>query len=102
MDQGLRVGIDDLSDQCLCKVDIKPWLFSKGLRIWRWILVNWNLTNTKRERARERAWVSAAQRQRRCPRSAGNLSPAYFSASGGLVGFLMFRRQLSGVLVLVS
>jgi hypothetical protein len=29
MGQGLSVGIDDLSNQCLCKVDIKPWLFSK-------------------------------------------------------------------------
>ncbi|CBI28703.3 unnamed protein product, partial [Vitis vinifera] len=26
---GLSVGIDDSSNQCLCKVDIKPWLFSK-------------------------------------------------------------------------
>ncbi|XP_028804151.1 uncharacterized protein LOC114759199 [Neltuma alba] len=29
MGQGLSVGIDDLRNQCLCKVDIKPWLFSK-------------------------------------------------------------------------
>ncbi|KAF7852339.1 hypothetical protein BT93_L0897 [Corymbia citriodora subsp. variegata] len=29
MGQGLSVGIDDASNQCLCKVDIKPWLFSK-------------------------------------------------------------------------
>uniref|UniRef100_A0A5B7BJK8 DUF868 domain-containing protein n=1 Tax=Davidia involucrata TaxID=16924 RepID=A0A5B7BJK8_DAVIN len=29
MGQGLSVGIDDNSNQCLCKVDIKPWLFSK-------------------------------------------------------------------------
>ena len=29
MGQGLTVGIDDASNQCLCKVDIKPWLFSK-------------------------------------------------------------------------
>ncbi|OIW12665.1 hypothetical protein TanjilG_24598 [Lupinus angustifolius] len=29
MGQGLSVGIDDLSNHCLCKVDIKPWLFSK-------------------------------------------------------------------------
>ncbi|KAF8392426.1 hypothetical protein HHK36_022768 [Tetracentron sinense] len=29
MGQGLTVGIDDLANQCLCKVDIKPWLFSK-------------------------------------------------------------------------
>lgn len=28
MGQGLSVGIDD-TNQCLCKVDIKPWLFSK-------------------------------------------------------------------------
>ncbi|XWS64665.1 hypothetical protein CRYUN_Cryun05aG0022600 [Craigia yunnanensis] len=27
--QGLSVGIDDSANQCLCKVDIKPWLFSK-------------------------------------------------------------------------
>ncbi|KAJ7978090.1 Plant protein of unknown function (DUF868) [Quillaja saponaria] len=27
--QGLSVGINDSSNQCLCKVDIKPWLFSK-------------------------------------------------------------------------
>ncbi|KAL6969000.1 hypothetical protein U1Q18_015281 [Sarracenia purpurea var. burkii] len=29
MGQGLSVGIDDNKNQCLCKVDIKPWLFSK-------------------------------------------------------------------------
>ncbi|KAF8394408.1 hypothetical protein HHK36_020616 [Tetracentron sinense] len=29
MGQGLSVGIDDSSNQCLCKVDIKPWSFSK-------------------------------------------------------------------------
>ncbi|CAM8928749.1 unnamed protein product [Rhodiola kirilowii] len=29
MGLGLCVSIDDASNQCLCKVDIKPWLFSK-------------------------------------------------------------------------
>lgn len=29
MGQGLSVGIDDSTNQCLCKVEIKPWLFSK-------------------------------------------------------------------------
>ncbi|KAL0924739.1 hypothetical protein M5K25_005594 [Dendrobium thyrsiflorum] len=29
MGQGLSIGIDDSSNQSLCKVDIKPWLFSK-------------------------------------------------------------------------
>ncbi|KAF8401705.1 hypothetical protein HHK36_012651 [Tetracentron sinense] len=29
MGQGLNVGIDDSTNQCLCKVDIKPWSFSK-------------------------------------------------------------------------
>ncbi|XVE62849.1 hypothetical protein DITRI_Ditri06bG0152800 [Diplodiscus trichospermus] len=29
MGQGVSVGIDDSANQCLCKVDIKPWLFSK-------------------------------------------------------------------------
>ncbi|XXG64171.1 hypothetical protein AAC387_Pa05g2196 [Persea americana] len=29
MGQGLCVGIDDSTNHCLCKVDIKPWLFSK-------------------------------------------------------------------------
>ncbi|MQM01863.1 hypothetical protein Taro_034622 [Colocasia esculenta] len=29
MGQGFSVGIDDSTSQCLCKVDIKPWLFSK-------------------------------------------------------------------------
>lgn len=29
MGQGLSVGIDDSANQSLCKVDIKPWLFSK-------------------------------------------------------------------------
>ncbi|XP_007050577.2 PREDICTED: uncharacterized protein LOC18613332 [Theobroma cacao] len=29
MGQGLSVAIDDSANQCLCKVDIKPWLFSK-------------------------------------------------------------------------
>ncbi|KAK3018358.1 hypothetical protein RJ639_004770 [Escallonia herrerae] len=29
MGQGLSVGIETVTNQCLCKVDIKPWLFSK-------------------------------------------------------------------------
>ncbi|XP_015892087.1 uncharacterized protein LOC107426412 isoform X2 [Ziziphus jujuba] len=29
MGQGLSIGIDDSANQCLCKVEIKPWLFSK-------------------------------------------------------------------------
>ena len=29
MGQGLSVGIVDLANQCLCKVDIKQWLFYK-------------------------------------------------------------------------
>ncbi|GFZ13623.1 hypothetical protein Acr_23g0020080 [Actinidia rufa] len=29
MGQGLSIGIDDSANQCLCKFDIKPWLFSK-------------------------------------------------------------------------
>ncbi|XP_059649359.1 uncharacterized protein LOC132295214 [Cornus florida] len=29
MGQGLGVAIDDNTNQCLCKVEIKPWLFSK-------------------------------------------------------------------------
>ncbi|XP_019186286.1 PREDICTED: uncharacterized protein LOC109180999 [Ipomoea nil] len=29
MGQGLSVGIDDNTNQCLCKLDIKPWLFSR-------------------------------------------------------------------------
>ncbi|XP_021680562.2 uncharacterized protein LOC110664953 [Hevea brasiliensis] len=29
MGQGLSVAIDDSTNHCLCKVDIKPWLFSK-------------------------------------------------------------------------
>ena len=47
MGQGLSVGIDDLANQCLCKVDIKPWLFSKKkkcLIIYKWILVKLRFT----------------------------------------------------------
>ncbi|XP_004493685.1 uncharacterized protein [Cicer arietinum] len=29
MGQGLSIGIDELGNHCICKVDIKPWLFSK-------------------------------------------------------------------------
>lgn len=29
MGQGLSISIDDDANQCLCRVDIKPWLFSK-------------------------------------------------------------------------
>ncbi|KAM0943654.1 hypothetical protein DsansV1_C13g0124461 [Dioscorea sansibarensis] len=29
MGQALSVAIDDATNQCICKVDIKPWLFSK-------------------------------------------------------------------------
>lgn len=53
MGQGLSVGIDDLSNQCLCKVDIKPWLFSKrkgskNLEVdSSKIEIFWDLTNAK-------------------------------------------------------
>lgn len=53
MGQGLSVGIDDLSNQCLCKVDIKPWLFSKrrgskNLEVdSSKIEIYWDLTNAK-------------------------------------------------------
>ncbi|XP_010552768.1 PREDICTED: uncharacterized protein LOC104823045 [Tarenaya hassleriana] len=38
MGQGLSVAIDDSKNQCICKVDIKPWIFarrkgSKGLEV---------------------------------------------------------------------
>lgn len=29
MGQGVNVSIDDSTNQCLCKLDLKPWLFSK-------------------------------------------------------------------------
>lgn len=29
MGQGLTIGIDDSAGRCVCKLDIKPWLFSK-------------------------------------------------------------------------
>ena len=53
MGQGLSVGIDDLANQCLCKVDIKPWLFSKrkgskNLEVDSSITeIYWDLTNAK-------------------------------------------------------
>ncbi|OIT27172.1 PREDICTED: uncharacterized protein LOC109214302 [Nicotiana attenuata] len=53
MGQGLTVGIDDNTNQCLCKVDIKPWLFSKKkgsktLEAYsRKIDVYWDLTSAK-------------------------------------------------------
>lgn len=53
MGQGLSVGIDDLANQCLCKVDVKPWLFtkkkgSKNLEVdSSKIEIYWDLTNAK-------------------------------------------------------
>ena len=53
MGQGLSIGIDDLANQCLCKVDIKPWLFSKrkgskNLEVdSSKIEIYWDLTNAK-------------------------------------------------------
>lgn len=53
MGQGLSIGIDDSSHQCLCKVDIKPWLFSKrrgckNLEVDSCkIDMYWDLTNAK-------------------------------------------------------
>ncbi|KAM5563720.1 hypothetical protein ABKV19_018369 [Rosa sericea] len=53
MGQGLSVEIDDAANFCLCKVDIKPWLFSKrkGCRNLEVdsskIDIFWDLTNAK-------------------------------------------------------
>lgn len=53
MGQGLSIGIDDSAKQCLCKVDIKPWLFSKrkgskNLEVdSSKIEMYWDLTNAK-------------------------------------------------------
>lgn len=53
MGQGLSIGIDDSAHQCLCKVDIKPWLFSKrkgckNLEVdSSKIDMYWDLTNAK-------------------------------------------------------
>ncbi|XP_050235725.1 uncharacterized protein LOC126685809 isoform X2 [Mercurialis annua] len=53
MGQGLSVTIEDSTNQCLCKVDIKPWLFSrrkgyKNLEVDATkIDINWDLCNAK-------------------------------------------------------
>ena len=53
MGQGLSVGIDDLANQCLCKVYIKPWLFSEkkvsqNLEVDSSITeIYWDLTNAR-------------------------------------------------------
>lgn len=53
MGQGLSIEIDDAANFCLCKVDIKPWLFSKrkGCRNLEVdsskIDIYWDLTNAK-------------------------------------------------------
>ncbi|KAI5315957.1 PREDICTED: Protein of unknown function DUF868 [Prunus dulcis] len=53
MGQGLSIEIDDAANQCICKVDIKPWLFSKrkGCRNLEVdtskIDIYWDLTNAK-------------------------------------------------------
>nr|AFK46289.1 unknown [Lotus japonicus] len=53
MGQGLSVGIDELGNHCLCKVDIKPWLFqrrkgSKNLGVeYGKIDILWDLSSAK-------------------------------------------------------
>ncbi|EEF41685.1 uncharacterized protein LOC8259589 [Ricinus communis] len=53
MGQGVSVAIDDSTNQCLCKVDIKPWLFSKrkgckNLEVDSTkIDIHWDLSNAK-------------------------------------------------------
>ncbi|KAJ6730780.1 PLANT/T24G3-80 PROTEIN [Salix viminalis] len=53
MGQGFGVAIDDSTSQCLCKVDIKPWLFSKrkGYRNLEVdsdkVIIYWDLSNAK-------------------------------------------------------
>lgn len=53
MGQGMSVGIDDLSHICLCKVEIKPWLFlkrkgSKSLEVQSGkIDIFWDLSSAK-------------------------------------------------------
>jgi hypothetical protein len=53
MGQGVGVAIDDSNSQCLCKVDIKPWLFSKrkGYKNLEVdsdkVIINWDLSNAK-------------------------------------------------------
>ena len=129
----------------LCKVDIKPWLFSK--RKGKNLEVDsskfeifWDLTNKekgKRENRKAYLWVSftklmgtmwalskenqifISNKRKKKKRDSIEvsicacvslsffsflenaavhaqpiISPAYFSASGGLAGFLIFKRQL--------
>ena len=54
MGQGLSVGIVHLANQCLCNVDIKPWLFSKKKKMSHNLEVDsskieiyWDLNNAK-------------------------------------------------------
>ncbi|XP_044483064.1 uncharacterized protein LOC123209244 [Mangifera indica] len=53
MGQGLSLGIDDAANQCLCKVDIKPWLFSKrkgskSLEAYTCVIdIYWDLSSAK-------------------------------------------------------
>ena len=54
MGQGLGVGIVHLANQCLCNVDIKPWLFSKKKKMSHNLEVDsskieiyWDLNNAK-------------------------------------------------------
>ncbi|CAK9309983.1 unnamed protein product [Citrullus colocynthis] len=53
MGQGLSLQIQNSVNQCLCKVDIKPWLFSKkkGSKIFEIesskMEIHWDLTNAK-------------------------------------------------------
>ncbi|KAJ0013425.1 hypothetical protein Pint_20545 [Pistacia integerrima] len=53
MGQGLSVGIYDAANQCLCKVDIKPWLFSKrkgskSLEAYTCVIdIYWDLSSAK-------------------------------------------------------
>ncbi|KAJ6405639.1 hypothetical protein OIU84_013570 [Salix udensis] len=53
MGQGFGVAIDDSTSRCLCKVDIKPWLFSKrkGYRNLEVdsdkVIIYWDLSNAK-------------------------------------------------------
>eukprot|EP00252_Welwitschia_mirabilis_P017014 TRINITY_DN37838_c0_g1_i1.p1 TRINITY_DN37838_c0_g1~~TRINITY_DN37838_c0_g1_i1.p1 ORF type:complete len:297 (-),score=25.45 TRINITY_DN37838_c0_g1_i1:548-1438(-) len=53
MSQGLSVSVDDQSCQCVCKVDMKPWLFSKrkGSKSFQFnrskIVVFWDLSAAK-------------------------------------------------------
>ncbi|KEH15626.1 DUF868 family protein [Medicago truncatula] len=84
-------GTDDPSTQCLCKVDIKPWMFSKrkGCKSLEAYYVCWDLSNYFKVRVEQLCRKVYPRAQGSYP---GSLAHTFFPLRSSMLG-VQTRKQ---------